>query len=386
MWSFRDVTERFRAEEHLRESEERFARLSEAAYEGIGISENGIILDSNRQLAEMLGYTAAELIGKSVIEFIAPESRAVVAEKMRSNAQEPYEQLIVRRDGTKIAVESRARTLSLEGRVVRVTAIRDITERKRIEEKIRTLNEELEQRVKERTAELESVNKELEAFSYSVSHDLRAPLRHIDGFIDMLEKQAGETLDKKGKRYLSIISSSAIHMGKLIDDLLSFSRMSRMEMMLGEVELDKVVREVIEQLTFETEGRSIEWNIDPLPAVSTDHAMIRQVWFNLISNAVKYTKLRERAKIEIGRGADVPGEIVMFVRDNGVGFDMQYADKLFGVFQRLHKKEDFEGTGIGLANVRRIVHRHGGRTWAESAPDKGATFYFTLPAWTLVSK
>jgi light-regulated signal transduction histidine kinase (bacteriophytochrome) len=144
------------------------------------------------------------------------------------------------------------------------------------------------------------------------------------------------------------------------------------------------VREVIEQLTFETEGRSIEWHIDLLPVVSTDHAMIRQVWFNLISNAVKYSKLRERAKIEIGRGPDVPGEIVFFVRDNGVGFDMQYADKLFGVFQRLHKKEEFEGTGIGLANVRRIVHRHGGRTWAESAPDKGATFYFSLPAWTLV--
>jgi PAS domain S-box-containing protein len=380
------VTERIRAEESLRESEERFARLSEAAYEGIGISENGVILDTNRQLAEMLGYTPAEIIGKNVIEFVAPESRAVVTEHMRANAEEAYEQVILRRDGTRISVESRARTLSLEGRVVRVSAIRDITERKRIEEKIRTINEELEQRVKERTAELESVNKELEAFSYSVSHDLRAPLRHIDGFIDMLGKQAGDTLDKKGKRYLSVISSSAIHMGKLIDDLLSFSRMSRMEMMLGEVELDRVVREVIEQMTFETEGRSIEWQIGPLPVVNTDHAMIRQVWFNLISNAVKYTKLRERAKIEIGRGTDAPGEIVFFVRDNGVGFDMQYADKLFGVFQRLHKKEEFEGTGIGLANVRRIVHRHGGRTWAESAPDQGATFYFSLPAWTVINK
>ncbi len=258
---------------------------------------------------------------------------------------------------------------------------RDITGRKASEQQIEKLNQDLLLR----SGQLESVNKELEAFSYSVSHDLRAPLRHIDGFVKLLDKSASTSLDERGRRYLEIIADSARRMGALIDDLLVFSRMGRMELHCAKVEPDALIHEVLETLQEEMKGRNIEWKIARLPQIRADLAMLRQVWANLIGNAVKYTRPRDPAIIEIGcNETDV--ESVFYVRDNGVGFDMQYAHKLYGVFQRLHRIEEFEGTGIGLANVQRIVLRHHGRVWAEGKINEGATFFFAIPKQTIETK
>ena len=225
---------------------------------------------------------------------------------------------------------------------------------------------------------LEAANKELEGFSYSVSHDLRAPLRHINAFIELLVKRFPTALDDKSLHYLDVISSSAKQMGRLIDDLLSFSRMGRAEMKQSRVKLDEVLVEVVEAVGAEMAGREILWVVNPLPEVTGDSAMLKIALFNLVHNAAKYSANKPAARIEIGQ---IPGttEVTVFVKDNGAGFDMKYVDKLFGLFQRLHTSEEFPGTGLGLANVQRIIHRHGGRTWAEGAVDEGATFFFTLP-------
>lgn len=246
-------------------------------------------------------------------------------------------------------------------------------------EQIQVLTRDLEQRVDARTAELRAANQELEAFSYSVSHDLRAPLRHIGGFASMLQAHAGTTLDDKGKRYVGIIQDSARRMGQLIDDLLAFSRQSRVELRREAVPLNDLVEQVRQNLQAEQTGRRIVWAVATLPVVSGDTALLRQVFVNLLGNAVKYTRQREEARVEVGVQPGANGEAVVFIRDNGAGFDMKYIDKLFGVFQRLHTDEAFEGTGVGLATVRRIVQRHGGRVWAEAKVQAGATFFVALP-------
>ncbi len=253
-------------------------------------------------------------------------------------------------------------------------------EKKRLEaeEALRRINSELEQRIAARTADLEAANKELEAFSYSVSHDLRAPLRHMSGFVELLQKRLKNDPDEKIRLYADTISDASKKMGMLIDDLLNFSRLGRAQMKKIKVDLNTLVSGVVQEIQEELKERKIRWEIDELPDVLGDKSLLRLVFVNLVSNAVKFTNTRPQSEIMIGY-KEAWEETIFFVKDNGVGFDMKYADKLFGVFQSLHRRDEFEGTGIGLANVRRIVSRHGGRTWAEGSEGEGAVFYFTLP-------
>jgi len=237
----------------------------------------------------------------------------------------------------------------------------------------------LEEKVAERTARLQMLNEELDSFTHSVSHDLRAPLRHIEGFAQLLAQHDESALSNKGRDYLKTISASARNMNQLITDLLDFSRMGRSELLQTPVDMNLLVAQVWDELAPERKDRQITWRAENLPTIEGDRAMLHQVWVNLLSNAIKYTSQRPQAEIRIGAAPGI-GEIEFLVADNGAGFDMRYASQLFGVFQRLHRKEEFEGTGIGLANVRRIITRHGGRIWAEAEVDRGATFHFTLPA------
>lgn len=257
----------------------------------------------------------------------------------------------------------------------------EVVERKRVEDEVRRLNAELEQRVAQRTAELVAINQELESFTYSVSHDLRAPLRHVDGYAQILEEEFGPQMPAEAQKFTKKIRLGSQNMGRLVDDLLNLSHVGKTELTRRWVALDSLVEEVLSEIRLESGSRQIKWDVGKLPLAECDPGLVKQVFFNLLANAVKYTRPRAEARIEIGENKN-NGDSVIFVRDNGVGFNMKYSSKLFGVFQRLHRSEEFEGTGVGLATVARIVRKHGGRIWAEAEVQKGATFYFTLGAAT----
>jgi PAS domain S-box-containing protein len=337
----------------------------------------------NRGAEEFYGWAQKEAIGRRSTELLGtvfPKPfEEIWAELLQTDRWEG-ELTHTKADGLEVIVASRWSLRRDQQRrpVAILETGNDITRRKRWEEEIQSLNQELAKR----SNALESSNKELEAFAYSISHDLRAPLRHMAGFAELLRKSAAASLNEKSARYVTMILEAANRMGNLIDDLLAFSRISRAEAHKSVLDLGQVVQEVVAEAGQDAKQRDITWKIDPLPACYGDRSMLRLAFVNLISNAVKFTRPRPQAEIEIGCTGQDRGDPVLFVRDNGVGFDMKYSNKLFGVFQRLHPQEAFEGTGIGLATVQRIVHRHGGRIWAESTVDGGATFYFSLPTIT----
>jgi PAS domain S-box-containing protein len=362
------------------------ARLLNLTHDTIFVRDmSDLITYWNRGAEEFYGWTAEQVVGKvtthQLLQTVFPAPLEQINAKLLRTGRWEGELVHTKRDGTQVVVASRwSMEQDEQGRpLATLETNNDISERKRAEEEIRKLNAELEQRVIERTTELKATNKELEAFAYSISHDLRAPLRHMAGYAELLQKNASTILDEKSRRYMTMILESAKRMGDLIDDLLAFSRIGRAETRMTMVSLEQLVKEALSEVRQETDGRNMDWRIGALPNLYGDRSMLRLALVNLVSNAVKFTRKRPQPEIEIGCVDGKEDEIVVFIRDNGVGFEMKYVNKLFGVFQRLHRTEEFEGTGIGLATVQRIIHRHGGRVWAEGLVDRGATFYFSVP-------
>jgi PAS domain S-box-containing protein len=374
--AIRDITERKRVEE----AAWKLAAIVESSDDAIiGKDLSGAIVSWNQGAERMFGYSADEAIGRNISLIYPPEhvrDEIEIMNRLKNGDRIEHKETVrVAKSGKCVAVlVTMSPIKDRSGRVVGASKIaRDITARKRAEQQVQKLNSELSDRI----AELAASNRELEAFSYSVSHDLRSPLRHIAGFSQLLIEEYGVDLPSEAQHYLNRINEGTCKMGVLIDELLSLARVGRQELRVQVTGLKSLVDEIVRDLKQENPQRAIEWNVQLLPFVDCDPGLMKQVLVNLLANAVKFTSQQERAVIEIGslNGGSKP---TIFVRDNGVGFSMQYADKLFGVFQRLHRPEDFPGTGVGLATVQRIVQKHGGRAWAEAELGKGATFYFTL--------
>jgi hypothetical protein len=366
-------------EDRIRESEERYRQLVELSPDTVVVHCDGLLVFINNAGAKLLGATSpVELIGRKIIEFIHPDYRGIVKWRIREMKEgkevSMMEEKLLRLDGTAIDVEVAASPFVYQGKAGVQVVAHDITERKRTEREIKKLNKDLAQRA----VELEDTNKELEAFSYTVSHDLRNPLTVIGGFSNLLLKQYSSDLGPDEQNCLNIIRKNAKHMEQLIDDLLAFSRFGHQGMNPAPIDMEALAKAVFGEIGASAQGRTLELKIESSPLAYGDPPMIRQVLVNLLSNAIKYTKARDAAKIEMG-GCVENGENIYYVRDNGAGFDMAQYHKLFAAFQRLHSSADFEGTGVGLATVERIIQRHGGRVWAEGKVDEGATFYFSLP-------
>ncbi|HTU48448.1 MAG TPA: ATP-binding protein [Bryobacteraceae bacterium] len=384
------ATIRRRVEEDLRRTHDKLkveiaertqqAELLNLTHDSIFVRDlSDVITYWNRGAEELYGFAAQEAIGRpshQLLRTAFPSPLAEINRELLRTAQWEGELKHTKSNGTEVVVSSRwsLRRDQQDRPVAVLETNNDITARKSREKQIQELNEELGKRA----IELESTNKELEAFAYSISHDLRAPLRHMAGFAELLRKSAAATLNEKSAHYVTMILEAANRMGALIDDLLAFSRISRTEAHNSMVDLGQLVQEAVAEVRQDAAGRKIAWKVSRLPTWYGDRPMLRLALVNLISNAVKFTRTKPQAEIEIGCTEHKNDKVVLFVRDNGVGFDMKYSNKLFGVFQRLHAQEVFEGTGIGLATVQRIVHRHGGRVWAEGIVEGGAAFYFSL--------
>jgi PAS domain S-box-containing protein len=372
----------------LTDSEERYRTLVEHAPEAIVVldMEEGRFVDLNENAERLFKMSRAELFRGGFAQVSPPfqpdgrtsaEVAAAELEKALRNGTPRFEWTHRDASGQEIPCEISLVRLPSSGRVLVRGSIVDISERKHAEEEIRKLNAELERRVAERTTQLETANQDLESFTYSVSHDLRAPLRHMDGFSKILMEDYGAQLPPGALHHLERIRKGTLHMGHLVDDLLNLARVGRGTLSLRPTDLNGLVAEIITGLREEAHGRAVDWRVGRLSPVECDRGLMRQVFSNLLSNALKFTRHRESAVIELGE-VRVDGAPVIFVRDNGVGFDERHADKLFQVFQRLHREEEFEGTGVGLAIVHRILQKHGGSIKAESAPQKGAAFFFTV--------